>query len=483
MPRSKKHNGTTRFLENTIITSFIVAIIPFLLLCLYAQPNGDDFCFALLRKQHGFWGAQIALYNSAVGRYFYSFLVSFITLSKSNILAYKITAFFIIMFLPIVTYIFLQIFVKEISARKERLLCSLGICYLFVSRIPSTGDMYWSGAFLQYFFPTLLTFLVFCILKIVGDVYSPFRRFFLSFTAIVCTVMIVGSNETSMVLFGFTLLWSLFFIKNIQKSQRILLFILLLISFFCSLIVIIAPGNYIRSAGMHSNLFLNAIKGLVACSYTQFMHFNSWSNLVFVSIFLGFGFIVYKGHDLSAMTYQSSLPQKKIVLTFGLLVVLFSVLPAGAIYGSPGPTRTNAVAYLNFLFLLLLAIRICAVYAKRKLSSRQTLFDMRISKWVNTYKLALFVFIFCTVVFQENVVEAYKDLGMGKAKYFDNAMYKAFQDAYHQRDKGIKNIILDPIPVTKNPRSIGEYLSTDPTRYDNMGLAKWLGVESIRVGP
>lgn len=485
---------TFKHLETCLFLSFIVALLPFLVLTLYTHPGADDYCFAILRKEYGFWGAQVVQYTQMLGRYFFCFVVAFLHLVPASIhadiLFYRIMSFFVILLLIITPYIFLSAFVPQIDSKKKRLLCSLGFSYLFISRMQSTADLYWDGGFLLYFFPTMLTALVAVLVKTASDTHTMLQKMGTYITGGLLAVMIVGSNETNMVLLGIILLCSFFLFGPLTRSQKAAIWVILSVTIVCSIVAIAAPGNFRREAILrqsplyHGTLLGNSIRGLVACGYTQFMSINTLVNLPFIGIFIGYGWLIYHSKPLKSPPRAVSSFSNLLLILFGILIYCMSVLPTDVIYGGPGTTRSHEAAYLNLLFLCILGIPRVTAFLKTSVFAEFSLpsFSLGWSR-LAIVRIAAYLVVFGAIVFEPNVVEAVKDIGMGKAAYYNKSWSTAFNDANFQANHGVKRVELKGIPITMMPRSVNLYFSEDSTAYDNTAFARILGVETVRVVP
>jgi hypothetical protein len=477
-----------KVIENTILISFVLSILPFFWICYFSQPGADDFVFAFLAKKYGYWGVQAFLYNTSVGRFFYSAQVAFLTLTPLNIIEYKIVCILMLILLLAVSYMFIRTFIPELNSKRKRLMCVLGISYLFYSRMPGTSDLYWSGANLQYFLPTLMTIVLAVIFKNLSTASKTFTSAILILAGVLLVPMIVGSNETSMVLLWLVTLIQLYFFPRLNQRQRILAVLVLFFTIVFSVIAIAAPGNLVRGKYLglisYSTRLRHVAQGLVACFYTQFIHFNGWCNLTFLAILAGYAAYILKCPTEKYAIRPQAFHQTVAVFIFYVLFIFFGALPASVIYGSPGPTRTNGVAYLNFLFVMLIVVRNLIHAFKSKVSDTTTFLKTAQLPKPSPFVLFVICFVlFCCIFCQKNIVEAYKDLAMKKASYYNDAMYSTYKTAIKQRDAGVKNIELEPIPVTKMPKTFGGFFDEDSTAYHNRGYAGFLGVYTVRALP
>jgi hypothetical protein len=216
-----------------------IFILFFLILTKYNFPSADDFCNTNLSKKNGIIEMTKWWYFNWSGRYFSNFLASANPLILGNLILYNIVPIALVFVTIILIYYFFNLILVNNKIDKLLLTSITYILILFNKPTISEGYFWYTSSITYEFANLMLIFLAIVIIK-----YNELKDVKYFFIAIITIFIIVGSNETSMLLIDFFLI--IYSINNFKlKSSKN---ILIICSLIFSLFVILAPGNEIRSS-------------------------------------------------------------------------------------------------------------------------------------------------------------------------------------------------------------------------------------------
>ena len=246
-----------RWLLVVLAATCAAALATFAWLGTYVRYEADDFCFAGMLREHGFWGAQVQWYTQWFGRWTFAFVVTALDLLGPGIVrvlgAALITAW------------------SAVAIRSVRSVAGLAFVYAVIAGAPDPyQSALWETGLLTYALPLVL---MTCTVGVLAD-----RRGGVHAADIILPLLAGGFSETAAicnVIFFF--LGALF-----TKGQRAFVagFIAALVSFT---IVAIAPGNVVRLAIQppHKTPLLAAARATYADLGTEILHGGAALLLVF----------------------------------------------------------------------------------------------------------------------------------------------------------------------------------------------------------
>ena len=451
----------------SILIGMAFVLLPFFALCYYSYPSSDDFCYAQKVICEGFWGAQADWYHTWTGRFASNFFCSlqnihFDTLPRLH----GLFSGMILLCLGLTTALAAK---TLLNVNKPRfiLLISMGVVYAYLTRMPVVYDLYWAPVII-YTMPLVMT------IGLLGLLFSKTPFLIKTPLGILLAFLISGFNEVN----GFLVI--IIPILNLalgRKTDRSTSISVLLFCIIGTIIEVIAPGNYARSAienSVNGPIFYNAIKGLIAASYTFPRIFIDAVNLPVIILLFAYTIVMIEAKR-NALQRLISDRRKIIILGIASLYMIACGLLPLIVYGSPGPSRTQAISMLTFDLLLLLWAPMIGVKLSIDKVIQPVLSQLKKKKSLAAGLMALFAFL---LICQNNVIEAYKDIAFGRAAFAKTKYLETF--AISKKSHG-KDVVLEPWPIVKSPKSLGGFLYTDSTHYVNRYFASIFGLQTIRI--
>lgn len=408
MPDNLFKNET--LLKKLLALALLLSNIPFLILTAFIHPAYDDYCFAEQTLRLGAFVAWKATYNKWTGKYFGNVLSVLTPLVYGNLTLYKACALLIILLTFVSVFCLVNALFKSGLTTVERLLLASFITALFSNQMPEiTEGYFWMGATVYYQFGSILCLFFFALAASLPRKTKGAR----SFTFLLCSVLIVaivGSTETTMIIFA--MLVAVITVKMLLlKTEECWMWVIFsIITVACALIVVSSPGNAIRSS-----FFPNKYRFLysLGMSLRQEVAFLSiwFSNISFL-----FGTLLFI--PLAAkLSDRADLPKyfriHPLIPTLLLLAVIFlGLFPAYWSTGMMGQHRTVNTAYFFFLIGWFICLVIWVKYLKEK-------------RWLKKESLPAYVyligvaFLLFNLYFSNNTRTAIGDLVRGRAYRYD----------------------------------------------------------------
>jgi hypothetical protein len=249
------------FANSALWLLFIITVVPIGILAMYNHPSvDDDYCFAYMTRDYGFWQAQKLYYEGWSGRYISNMIF------HATPLAFGVFWFVKVMPFLILGYLFHAIytFIGEVlnPTQSNRLLLTATFLSLFIIFSPSIIDtFYWYSS--VFIFPTSFGFFLYFIVVVLRYYQPQYQHIKLPIALLAATLVffIVGSNEVMMLfIIGFCgAVWG--YILLFKRRFDTLFFALMLIGlYFAYFWVVQAKGNQIRLVGG------NVLGGAIALS-------------------------------------------------------------------------------------------------------------------------------------------------------------------------------------------------------------------------
>lgn len=404
---------------------FGYTIFPFLVLCFYNVPLGDDFWYAESFRTNGFWQTQLKFYHEWSGRYIASAAIS--TLNPISFGYFNLS--FIHPLLLIVGFaITLNYFIKNVvSFFNLTINPSLLFCLLFFfyfNYVPDFGEtFYWMAGAYTYQLPVVF-FLIYLnsILNLFNSdsTASIIKN---QFIALFSLFIVLGCNEVIVVYANFiNVLLVLYLLKNKNFFNRFtpIFIIALVISF----LMITAPGNFGRGSLFVKSDFHFLNSSLHSLSRSLFVMFFWLSSLFAILIVLP-NSSTFKIDGLNKLLLF--LKTQKIFLIASLFF-LSGVLFVGFF---PSIFTTNWIpqrAYTPIFFVFMLfgsLLILLSIYRIKILS------DLNKVLSTNTVLLVLVPIVVVSLSHNSNVMNAYVDITSGKA----NSYHKQVLQTYEMLEK------------------------------------------------
>lgn len=415
-----------------IILLSIFSILPFILISYFNEPSADDYCYAAKAHNLGFWNAQIDSYLGWTGRYLSTFLLSFDILVKGKFILYKLFPVLLILSLFKSIFNLISLLFVSLSKKDIYIITSLFLIVYFI-QMPSVSEgIYWFAGSMTYQLSNIISILFICSLIKLLQLNKLKHLFF----AIIYMVLLIGTNETSMVIWSVSF-GGIFLYKSIlgKKIQYHLLSVICVI-FICSLLVVLAPGNSIRGAYFpESHQFFNSVFQSLRALVINGIR---WFPLLFILTLLLFGYLKKNASIKSSYVFKVN---PVLVFSVVCIITFFGFFISFWSMGSAPPLRTiNVISFYYMLGLLYTMFIIFFKYERTfefyRLINRQK-------------KYALMIVILGSIVCFNNIRGVYSDLLLGTAYRYNLELierYKLIQGS---------KLALYEIPGLKNkPRTL-----------------------------
>jgi len=404
-------------IKEVSMLGLILTLFPFFVLCFFVQPSFvDDYCFIIKTKELGLTSAFLDWYTHWTGRYSLCFLMSFNPLLIGSFFLYKLLIGFMIALLPLLVFFcFKRIFKNQERSFYISFTALFSLFYFY--QLPSVNEgLFWMTGAVAYQLPTLCLLGLFILLHdLCTDRSNPWMTCLLS---IILAVVLIGTNEISMVVYmTFLCLFTAFsFFK--KTSHKKLLLILLFVSLVASLFVVCAPGNQTRATlfPMANDLPQALYMTLLGCLY----YVGQWLAMSFVMMILAF--YVLSKTKLELSKHALNLPVWMSAGSFVVILLAGFFVPAWATGQMPNPRAINVIF---FVFLIGLFYHILFMYA--------FFITHQISIGTGKIGATLVIFFLFFLIFSpgkqssNNIRTAYVDIVSGKAYDFHVSMIKSYQ--------------------------------------------------------
>lgn len=380
--------------------------MPFLILSFYCFPSVDDYSFANITDDHGYFGAQIHWFTTWTGRYFSTALLSISPILLKSFFLYQLVSLLVFIG-SLHSLYFLIKCLSPISKKSHIFILALVSLLSFLSFMPDITEAF-------YWFPGSATYQLACI----------FVAYLLGLTVrfdkinssgngdgnliIMCLIAfaIVGSNEVAMMTTIISL--SIYYATSVVRGQGILnkRILIVLVAAIGSGILVFAPGNNVRAESDLSERNSDQIWEAFTLTLTDTIHFIgdfTWMPLIPLIVV---GIIIFSNHTREKFNWSFFLG----ILVLIFVLILATTFPTYYIYKNSPPLRTQ-----NFSFWILI---LGSIYLGRLLSPllsqvSSTLQDKRINFAAIGFLIVIFVFSG-----SNGIQNAYADLVSGSAQVF-----------------------------------------------------------------
>ena len=315
------------------LTFEVVTLVLLIIMSLFAYPQADDFTFANSLHKFGWLGSQINWYKTWFGRFSSTMLIVSVSYIDFSVLCkiFPILTFFgyFAAFYLVSTKMF------EGVSKTFKIFSAITMLLLFVSGMPTISQgLYWFVGTATYAPANILLLMFLCVF----DAKAKPEKFVL---LILTGIFIIGSNEIAMLI-----LMIIIFEKLVFDRKNTKLWLMFFIFSIFSAIVILSPGNAVRSSMFEGNhdFVLSVFKSLK----TLVMLMVKWSlNPLLWIAALAFAYFRKKFNFKVVLTQE-----KPIFVTIFACFLIFANLFTG-FWAANGrlPDRTLNTTYLIFLSL------------------------------------------------------------------------------------------------------------------------------------
>lgn len=350
----------TKFTRYSVILLLIAALTPYLVICFYALPFADDFCFGWTASENiPFVQKFLNQYLLWNGRYTADVLVNLHPLVSGKIMYYQLSSLVAIVAMPVVVYhliITLSIdkTIQDSSLRKAYVrndktlktyatISALIITLFYLTYQPNiTEGIYWYIGTANYHWGNLLV-VVQLTLLLKALTATGKTKHILHTLSVLLLVIAIGFNEVGALVIPlfYCCLWA--FSCQLQTANCRLWALYSGVAIIASTFVFFSPGNFVRAVEFESQY--NLLHSLLYATLQTVRFIAQWMlNVPFVLL----SAIVIANAD----KINSNVKADYRVLLVAILAIVFcgSFLPYFAT-GVLGQHRT--INYVFFYFILL----------------------------------------------------------------------------------------------------------------------------------
>jgi len=481
-----------------LVACFLVAA-PFLIINLWNHPGSDDFWLALEGKGKSILAGTVDFYKTWSGRYFSVFLsiggptrlgLSAHAVTPEVVAVYRVVSFLMVSLFLFCVWFFISSVNKYLLKlrRLELFVLYTIIVAAMLATIASPEEFfYWYAGAVAYCVPL-------CLYLLSAGLYVRYlhakRIRWLCLAGLsVLLVLQVGAVETQLMLTMATLAGlNLYHLVKRRRLDPAAAFLLALGLVF-SLVSVLAPGNFVRKAGIVEGVeslrlpFLNRFATWSATAVSAFASF-SWKPLIFVILSLPF---LYRGADGFARRKPASPLWSFGGLLVGWVLVILPLLAGG------GRSAYGALRVRDWLqIVLILGYEIVAFHTLWYLRYRaggesgvspldaipETARRYLRRVWVI---LAAGTLVWSLTSIDSNIFVAWFDVAGGPARSFD----RQEKARYELIEKSDSPALVVP-PITNVPKTIyhGDVMTAidlkgDQVDIQRLAYSKYWGKERI----
>ncbi|HLP19936.1 MAG TPA: DUF6056 family protein [Chitinophagales bacterium] len=432
-----------------ILLLLIAALVPYLVVCFYAFPFADDFCFGWTASEKiPFIQKILNQYLLWNGRYTADVLVNVHPLISGKIIYYQLAVFFSLLAMPVVVYgwidaVFSAAKIQDSSPRipiaigtaqnDKRffvMLASLFVTLFYLNYQPNiTEGIYWYIGVVNYHLGNLLLLLQVTLMLRASSATGK-AKIILHAASLLLLFISVGFNEVGALLIPAFYFAFAIFNCRLQTVDCRLGVAYCAVAIISSAFVFFSPGNFVRANEFEGRYDL--LHSLVYSTAQTVRFLAQWMlNVPFVL--------------LSAMVV-ANVDRFKIRMAIDyrvLLVVMLFVVFAGSFLpyfatGILGQHRT--INYVFFFFILLWLLFLISV------SERFSLFDKLLPLKKDKAVVMLLGISILLMAITGNGVKMLSDFKHGKFRKYEEGFYQRQAGVMQNPNAPIKK--LETIPAT-----------------------------------
>ncbi|MBF6609055.1 MAG: hypothetical protein ITG00_10015 [Flavobacterium sp.] len=419
-------NSVLSKLDPSVVVATVILIytlLPFLLLCIYSVPLGDDFWYASGFRNHGMIGAQTSWYQEWSGRYMATFLISTFNPVSYGHLNLGFLHPLALFFGTVISLKFLiDTVIDYFKLPINRILSLRIILFFYLNYLPDLGEsFYWMAGAYTYQVPVIFLFVYAGLLIRIFNKASIKSNVINILLAIICLAIILGSNEVLVVYLCFFNSIIALYLLVVARSSFIKFIPLLIVTAILSFFMIFAEGNFAR-AGLFEKPSFHLLKsGIHSLSRGMFVLFF-WIPALMILLLSIRGFSEIKTLNVFLFEKLSNRRSLIIVIVASLiLIVWMGFFPS--IYATkwiPQRAYTPIFAIFTMVFIMML-IAILRHFPALVRINLLLSGDFRASA-------ILQMLLIVTLSHNCNVMNAYVDLTSGKASSHYNQVMGTYDE-------------------------------------------------------
>lgn len=400
---------------------FSYTALPFMVLCFYNVPLGDDFWYAESFRTNGFWQTQAKFYREWSGRYIASAAIS--TLNPISFGYFNLSFIHPLLLISGFALALNQIIKNTINFFSLSINPSILFCLLFFfyfNYVPDFGEsFYWMAGAYTYQLPVIF-FLIY--LNSLLNLFKFDSKVIIvknQTIALLCLFIILGCNEVIVVYTNFiNLLIVIYLFSNKNYFNRFTL--LFIIALVISYLMITAPGNFGRGSLFEKSDFHFLKSSLHSLSRSLFVLFFWLSTLFLILICLP-NASSFKIHNFNNLVLFF---KTKKVFVISALIFLLGVLFLGffpSIYATNWiPQRAYTPIFFIFILFGTLLIMI-SINTIKKVSDLNKMFSN------SNVLIILMPLLIISLSHNSNVMNAYIDITSGKASSYHKQVLQTYE--------------------------------------------------------
>lgn len=410
--------------QYVLLFLLIAALIPYGILCSYALPFADDFCFGWTASENiPFVQKFLNQYLYWNGRYSADVLVNVHPLISGRLLYYQLALFLSLMLTPLSFYVLL---LRLLQNKITGVIASLLLTLFYLCLLPNlTEGVYWYIGIVNYHLGNVM-FLFQLTLLLLSFSNSGKHGLLLQLLSAVLLVLSIGFNEIGAILIPSAYLLITLIAYRHKNNHRKKWLAFTLLSLIAASFVFLSPGNFVRSAQFSERYQL--FHSLFYAALQTFRFIGKWL-LNYPALALSL-LLAIKANDIS-QHLKFKISWKLPAAFTWMMVFLASFIPYFAT-GSLGQHRT--LNYVFFFFLPLYALTLILVAEQSGLSN----------KLKSIHSKTVHYFLLFTAVAGLSL----SGNGIRMAKDFYRGNLSAYKEAFHTRARMMGT---DPKAVTSLP--------------------------------
>jgi len=324
--------------KKTQISVMSVIILLYIVTSFFIYPQADDYWYADKFFTMGYWGTQVNEYMTWNGRYVATAFLSGSPLVWGNLAWYRMMPILLIILLWISSVFLIRNIFKEKIRKGEDFFLGLALTYLTIMASHTISEgFYWLSSSYTYTFS--LVFFNFA-LGLFWKKDKTYRDYIL---VSLFSLLMIGSNETIMVLWLYTILVSEFLFYLEEKRLRKGTIFVFVVSLAAAIFVLAAPGNSIRASYFEkSHQVFRTLGNSVLYSFIDPLKFISLPLIGFMLLNLN------RVREL--ITFEKWQSKRWILLSFWMGIIFMSFAPS--LWGMgrrPNERTMNVIAYFHLL--------------------------------------------------------------------------------------------------------------------------------------
>ena len=416
-----KRNNTilkTALLKNIASASvwllFILTAVPVTILAFYNHPSvADDYCFAYMTRDYGFWQSQKFYYEGWSGRYISNMIFHATPLAFGIFWFVKVMPFIIFGFLYHAIFTLIGELLRPSKVHQFTLTAGFLALYIIFSASVVDTFFWYTSVFI---FPSSLCYFIYFVVVILRYYQQPYQPIKAPIALLATTLVffMVGSNEVMMLFIIAVLGMTWVYCLLVEKRFDFTLLGIMLIGLFCAYFLVIkAPGNQVRMGGsaLSGDLVGAILKALISTGKQSIF----WT-LTLSPFLIAFSLYLQK-HPIQYVSKIFDIQPFIFILgVLALVTLMFFTIHYGNTEGVPERVENIIFAFFALSAFFLLTLRKVHLPFDRLAQLNPSL----------VLALLLVTASLSVVIKGRNLKTMYNDLRLGIAQRYDLEMQERY---------------------------------------------------------